>query len=146
MSISKDRGWIATARVLHSGVKGMKWGVRKERSATSVSVQQRGKKLKAKGGEHHPASSEAIKTKRLGQIAKKSGFQALTNAELQAYNNRLNLEANAKRLDYQNKPAAQKFVASLLGQTGKNAAQQAANEVASKQVKKLLVKGAVAAI
>src|SRR5215813_5278310 len=151
MSTVTDRGWVATAKLLHYGVKGMKWGVRNAArsgiaagrqeiqtrraaaKAHDVTVSQKGKKkLRATGGAGHPASAEAVRVKSLGQVARKSGFQALSNEELQAYNNRLNLEANAKRLDYQNKPAAKRFVASLLGQTGKNAAQQAANEVASR--------------
>ena len=66
--------------------------------------------MKAVGGENQPASSEAIKTKALGQVAKKSGYQALTNDDLKSYTGRLNLEANAKRLDYQNKPAAKSLL------------------------------------
>jgi hypothetical protein len=125
--------------LLHYGVRGMRWGVRRSRTPTGVTVSQKGRKrLKAVGGENQPASSEAVATKKLGQRAKKSGYQSLTNEELQAYNNRLNLEANAKRLDYQNKPAAEKFVRGLLGKTGKSATEQAASEAASKQVKKLM--------
>src|SRR5262245_13636477 len=106
----------------HHGVKGMRWGVRRKATVgpTEVIISDKRKKLKAKGGEGHPASADAIRAKKTGQIAKKSGYKALSNQELQAYSNRLNLEANAKRLDYNQKPAAQKFVAQLLGQTGKN--------------------------
>jgi hypothetical protein len=125
--------------LLHYGVRGMRWGVRRSRTPTGVTVSQKGRKrLKAVGGENQPASSDAVTTKGLGQRAKKSGYQSLTNDELKAYTNRLNLEANAKRLDYQNKPAAQRFITGLLGSTGKNAATQAANEASSRQVKKLM--------
>jgi hypothetical protein len=149
MSKTDDRtemGRTKTVTLLHYGVKGMRWGVRRSRAPTSVTVSQKGRKrLKAIGGENQPASSDAVKTKTLGQVAKKSGYQALTNEDLKSYTNRLNLEQNAKRLDYANKNPAKKFVASLLGKTGKSAAEQAANEVASKQVKKMLARGAVTA-
>ena len=140
MSNTIEMGRDSTLNLLfHYGVRGMRWGVRRSRTPTKVSVSQKGrKKLKAVGGENQPASSEAVRTKTLGQRAKKSGYQSLTNSELQAYTQRLNLEANAKRLDYDNRPVALKFVAGVLGKTGKNTAQQAADEAASRQVKKLM--------
>lgn len=141
-----DKGWVATAGILHYGVKGMKWGRRKDRSAMPVTVTQKGKKLKITGGQHHPASADAVAARSLGQVAKKSGVHALSNNDLKKYNERLNLEANAQRLTYGQKNAGAKFVAGLLGNTGKTVAQQAANEAASRQVKKLLVKGAVTAV
>jgi hypothetical protein len=57
----------------------------------------------------------------------------------------LQLEQNVKRLNYQDMNAGKKFVASLLGQTGKNTAQSVTNEVAQQQVKKHLAKLAIAA-
>lgn len=144
-----ERGWLATTFLVHHGVKGMKWGVRKDRGApvaVTVSTGGRGgKRLKTKGGENRPTSTDAARAATIGQIRKKSGARALSNTELQAFNQRLNLEAQAKRLDYERSNPGKKFVLSLLGQAGKSAAQQAANDVAAKQVKKMLVKGAVAA-
>jgi hypothetical protein len=146
MSLTTDRGWIATSRLLHYGIKGMRWGVRKsEGRPTAVTVTAKGKKLKTKGGENQPTAKDAARAKAIGQIKKKSGVRALSDADLQAYQSRMNLEQNVKRLEYNQANAGKKFILSLMGQAGKNAAQQAANEVASKQVKKLLVKGAVAA-
>jgi hypothetical protein len=131
-----EKGRDKTVTLLHYGVRGMRWGVRRSRTPTDVTVTQKGRKrLKAVGGKNQPASSEAISTKGLGQRAKKSGYQSLTNDELRDYTTRLNLEANAKRLDYQNRSAAHKFISELLGSTGKNAATQAANEATTKQVK-----------
>jgi hypothetical protein len=147
MTEVKDRGWIATSRLLHYGVKGMKWGVRKSTSSSpvSVSVTTKGKKLRVSGGQHHPTSSDAAKAAEIGQIRRKSGARALSNQELQTYQTRLNLEQNVKRLEFNQASPGKKFVLSLLGQTGKNAAQQAANEVASRQVKRMLARGAVTA-
>lgn len=132
--------------LLHYGVRGMRWGIRRDRTPTGVTVTPKGrKKLKAKGGKNQPATPEAIRTKSLGQVAKKSGYQALTNDDLKKYNERLNLEQNARRLDYQNKPAAGRWIASLLGRTGTRTANEAADQASSQAVKKLLAKGAVTA-
>lgn len=144
--VTNDRGWVATVRLLHAGVKGMKWGVRRKQTPSAVTVTQKGKKLKSTGGANRPASSDAIKTKELGQVLKKSGIHALSNEDLQTYSTRLNMEANAKRLNYQNQPVAKKFVANLLGQTAKTSVTTAANEAASKQVKKMLLKTAITVV
>jgi hypothetical protein len=126
----------------HHGVKGMRWGVRRKATVgpQEVIISDKRKKIKTKGGSGHPASPDAVRARTSGQIAKKSGYKALSDQQLREYTNRLNLEANAKRLDYAEKNAAKKFVAQLLGQTGKNAATQAANEVASQQVKKHVIR------
>ena len=155
MSLTEDRGWMATAKLLHYGVKGMRWGVRKDRGApTSVVVREggfKGKKLKTKGGENRPTSQDAARAATIGQVRRKSGARALSNEELSAYNQRLNLEAQAQRLNYEQSNAGKKFVLSLIGQTGKTTAQSAANQVAAHQVKKSLIKkgliaGAAAAV
>jgi hypothetical protein len=125
----------------HHGIKGMKWGIRRKSTANEpVTVTQRGKKVKTKGGGGHPASEDAVRARTSAQVARRSGVHSLSNKELEDYNKRLNLEQNFKRLRYQDKNAGQKFVASLLGQTGKQQAQFVANEVASQQVKKHLAR------
>lgn len=125
----------------HHGVKGMKWGVRRKSSSgpEGVVVRDKRKKLKTSGGRGHPATKEAVRVRTIGQKAKKSGVKALTDDELQEYTKRLNLEQNFKRLSYQDKSPGQKFVASILGQTGRQSAQDLSNE-ASSQVKKQIIK------
>src|SRR4051794_28298475 len=83
----------------HHGIKGMRWGVRKSAPTASVSVTQKGKKLKSKGGVGRKPSPDAIKVQELRQVRKKSGVHALSNEELQAYSKRLNLEQNVKTLE-----------------------------------------------
>jgi hypothetical protein len=144
-------GAQAVANVLeHFGTKGMKWGIRKERSS-AVSVTQKpssrvpGRRLKTKGGFGRSASEEAIVSRTTGQVIRKSGVHALSNKELQDYTKRLNLEQQAKRLQYESSSPPVKFVKKLLGQTGKTAAQDAANQASSVAVKKALKRAAIVA-
>src|SRR4051812_6435744 len=105
----------------HHGVKGMRWGIRKDRSS-NVTVSAKGKKLKTSGGHDLPAHSDAVRSRTIGQKGKASGTKALSDEELQAYTKRLNLEQSFKRAQYADKNPAAKFVATLLGQTGKTQA------------------------
>jgi hypothetical protein len=124
----------------HHGVKGMRWGVRRKATvgAQEVIVSDKRKKLKTSGGAGHPAHSDAIRARTSGQVAKKSGYKALSNQELQAYTQRLNLEQQAKRLSFEDSSPPKKFVLKLLGQTGKQQASEVANQAASQAIKKTL--------
>jgi hypothetical protein len=92
--------------VEHYGVKGMRWGVRKEApeavSAKATSVVPQGKrrrtKIEVEGGENHPAHEDAIKVAEAKTKLKKSGPAALSNRELQEVATRLNLERNVAQL------------------------------------------------
>lgn len=139
-----DSTEVARQFIEHHGVLGMKWGVRRS-GPSSVTVAQKGKKLKTSGGFGRKASTDAVTVAKIGQVKKKSGVSALSNQELAAYRDRLNLEANVKRIDYARSNPAKKFVLGLLGQTGKNVATNVATEEATKRVKRLLLKGATTA-
>lgn len=126
----------------HFGKKGMRWGVRTKSSTgpQSVGIKDKGKKLKTSGGSGHPAHADAVRVRTAGRIGKKSGLKALSDDDLQRYTKRLNLESQVKRLNYHEKNIALRFVATVLGQSGKSAASSLGNEVASHQVKKHLGK------
>jgi hypothetical protein len=124
----------------HHGVKGMRWGVRRKATvgAQEVIVSDKRKKLKTSGGAGHPAHSDAVRARTSGQVARKSGYKALSNQELQAYTQRLNLEQQAKRLSFNDASPPKKFVLKLLGQTGKQQASEVANQAASQAIKKTI--------
>lgn len=120
MSDNKE-GLAATEAILeHYGVKGMKWGVRKKRTSSRVTVSTNGSaRIKTKGGENRKPSSDAMRTARIGQQAKKSGYQSLTNAELKAYIERKGLEKKAQHIDMAGMRAAVDFVEQVLKGHGK---------------------------
>jgi 2'-5' RNA ligase len=142
MSDVSERGREAVDDITHHGVKGMRWGVRRKNigSPTEVIVSDKNRKLKAKGGKDHPAHEDAIRAKTVSQKKKASGVKALSNEELQAYANRLNLEQSVNRLESNQAGGAKKFIASLLANTAKQQAVRVANDQASKQVDSLLKK------
>jgi len=134
--------------IQHYGVKGMKWGRRKEENAGPAQIELHQKtpgsrvKIKAtKGGGQAPAK-DAIEAKVFRQTAKKSGPQSLSNKELQALVTRLNLERQYAQLT----PADQGAIArgavyakklSGLGRAS-NEAVQYANSPAGKLLKSRL--------
>lgn len=80
--------------VIHYGVLGMKWGKRRDKGNSAVS----NKSSVDNSSADAKAASDA-KTK-----AQKSGINSLSNKELQSLNERMNLEANYKRLTTQGTP------------------------------------------
>lgn len=89
----------------HFGVKGMKWGVRKDRSSTPREVQVKTKhtvtgkaKIKTKSGSHQEITEDALKMHVARQKLRRSGPDALTNQELREVATRLQLEAQVAAL------------------------------------------------
>jgi hypothetical protein len=124
-----DTSEVVNDILSHTGVKGMKWGVRRKATVGAqeviVSDKRIGKGIKTSGGKGHPASSEAVSARKIGQIGKKSGLSSLSNKQLQEYNQRLNLEQQAKRLRFQDQNVAKRFVMTALGRRGPGAAETA---------------------
>lgn len=137
--------------ILHFGIKGQKWGVRRKATVRPEEIIVRdsripgSKRLVTKGGRGHPTVPEAKRAREIGQIGKKSGLKALSDRDLQEYARRIQLEQNVKRLQFEDKNAGQKFVARLIGQTGKTASQDLGKQVATHQGKKALIKAGLIA-
>jgi 2'-5' RNA ligase len=137
---------LGEAFLIHYGVKGMRWGQRKEefvtrshqrrRTAEAATREKRpardveafptigtSKRAKAKinttGGHDHPPTEDAIQVAVARRKLEKSGVAALSNHELQVMERRLNLESNVQRLAGGNRTAGQKFVDGLLGRSDK---------------------------
>ncbi len=125
--------------LLHFGTKGMRWGVRNKREMPTPVVPvavskvpqspRRKTKIETEGGENHPASDDAIAVAVAKTKLQKSGPAALSNKELQAVANRVELEARVKRAV---QPKGKKFVTRLLTNQG----DQQANQFVNRQIKK----------
>jgi hypothetical protein len=107
----------------HFGVKGMRWGVRREADVTTSvrldqGVRRRRTKIVAKGGESHPAHTDAIKAAVQKRKLKKSGTDALSTDELRSLSNRLQLETQVQVLA---SPKGKKFVQRQIEQEGQKA-------------------------
>ena len=120
----------------HSGVKGMKWGVRKgeitstkakkshlrRKEDQKVTVKQKpGKFVRTAGGKRNISSHDAVKVAASRQVAKKSTTDALSTKQLQDAVQRMNLEQQylklAKKSDRRSR--GQRFRQALLDKAGK---------------------------
>ena len=111
----------------HYGVKGMKWGVRKDRSLHDALFRAKaqekvkvkttvtpGKKIKTSGGTGQDASPDAIRAAIAKQKATKSSTDALSNKELQDLVSRMNLEQQYARLNPEKQSFGKAFVGTAL--------------------------------
>lgn len=78
----------------HFGVKGMHWGVRRDKTTGGFRLPSR--KPQA------PSTKDAARARKLQTRAKTKGVHTLSNAELKALNERLNLEQNYGNLTSKN--------------------------------------------
>lgn len=108
----------------HYGVKGMRWGVRKDGKpgssrGTDVVVTQKkaGTFAKAKGGKGQALVEDAEKSLASRQKARASTTDALSNKELRVAIERMQLEQQFKRLEFESdrRSKGARFVAGLLG-------------------------------
>ena len=153
-----EEGKLAVEKALsHHGVKGMKWGVRKDAGGSdskAVPVRTKVKphahmktKVKTRGGRGHEAVPEAISTRQNVQILKKSGVNALTNDQLRVMQERLNLEQNVSRLakTKQNKVAKQWVEGELKKEGSRRIGNWVAKDMAKSAAKKAAAAAALAA-
>lgn len=129
----------------HYGVKGMKWGTRKDAPAPgTVRVTDKKKKLKTEGGKGFETHPDAVKAATSKQKLKGSGAKTLSNNELRELATRMNLEKQVRELSVADKQAnsnpAARFVKGLLKNSGKQEAQKASNSLASKGVEAMMKK------
>lgn len=149
--------------LVHYGTKGMKWGKRmsdangRRKSAmakaeadriaprtvvTKAVPNSKGKTVvKAKGGEFQPAHVDAIAAKTSKQKLKKSGSDSLSDAQLKALANRMNLEQQVDRLSKTDtqRSAGEKFMAKFK-KDNETQVQDAASKAGSAAVAKLMAK------
>lgn len=128
----------------HHGVKGMRWGRRKEDSVpageTRVTQKKPGIKITAEGGRGVPAHADAIKTASSKQVAKRSSTDALSTKDLQELITRMNLEQQYSKLSAGQTSAGRKFVYDLLLNTAKQQATKIVSDQAGKLVSEQLKK------
>lgn len=172
-SFAEEGGELAMAEyggvvLEHHGVKGMKWGVRKDGSTSSTTIttsrlrkpatdvvakQKPGQFVRTAGGTRQTAAEDAIRVAASRQLAKKSTTDALSNKQLQEAVNRMNLEQQYSQLVKKSdrRTRGQRFVQRLMGiqhpseQVGKNNqnnGQQSASKVGNAVVDQLLKKSA----
>jgi hypothetical protein len=121
----------------HYGVRGMKWGVRRNRSGKSGTQTH-----------HQPGdATDHTRARQLHSSAKTHGTRVLTNKDLEDLNRRLNLEQQYSKLTQGNaggngggKKAVKtgsKWMASVLNNVGKQVAAEVIKGHAMEQVKKV---------
>lgn len=114
----------------HYGVKGMKWGVRKDRRNPVSTIRSAHSKAKAK--ETSKRSSERREIDKIRTSKKKAKY--MTDDELKKSINRLNLEAQYNRLSFEVYSPGKKFVKDFLLRTGNKAADTVAREYVIKKM------------
>lgn len=140
MSTTSDAGRaLVEEELLHFGVKGMRWGVRKERSVstdvhTDTGIVKRQTKVRAAGGVSHPATDDAIKAAVQQQKLKKSGAAALSNQELRDLSTRLQLEAQVNNLTSKK---GRRFAQRQLENAGQQTVQRGLAEATRRGTKKV---------
>ena len=110
----------------HYGVKGMKWGTRKQRK--------------------NAPTSEALASRQVRVASKTKGIHTVTNAELQTAIRRMQLEQEFKRLSANEKNAAAKWVSKTLLELGQQDLKRRAGLKLAKAGTKTAVKVATGGI
>lgn len=135
----------------HHGIKGMRWGVERSRSATETHI------VSDSTGERHPVpthTEDGTKIKYVHEhaagkaetdrIVKEHGIQAVSNYQLRSANERSDLESRYKTLNPSVADKGKKVVGDLVKETGKQEARKAlAKQIAKSAAKKAAVAAVV---
>jgi hypothetical protein len=124
--------------LVHHGVKGMKWGVRKVRTIASENTPRARRaagEARVADRQTHASSDHKEVAAKL-EKAKAHGTSALSNEDLRKVNDRLNLEQNFSRLTTPQKSAGRKYAENLIKTDGQQAVKNAAKKHIAKQIAK----------
>lgn len=111
----------------HHGVKGMKWGIRKDRKRTSIFSRKSNKSKKNQNGSQKSESKQP----------KKTNVKKLSDQELQSKIKRLQMEKQYRDLKKDEVSAGKKLVGEILKTSGKTLGVQLANYIGGKAINKL---------
>lgn len=104
----------------HYGVKGMKWGVRKDRSGSSQGplAKRKAKRAEAKAQKEadraRPDSEDATNANQIKRTAKNAGLSKLSNQELETVIKRMRLEQALVQLSTPTKNDGESFIETYL--------------------------------
>ncbi len=135
--------------LLHYGVKGMKWGKRREPIGNGSVTVETGMTKKGQatvstsGGSGAKAHPDAIGAAKTRAVLTKSGTNALSNKDLQSLSQRIQLERQVGQLTAKPKSTGRRFVEGLAGDILKQQVRTVANDQAAKQVKSMMDKQGV---
>lgn len=114
----------------HYGVKGMKWGVRKDRERRSNRITRASKERKAKDIAKRSPERRAV-----DKIHEKKKARYMTDAELKTAINRLNLEAQYNRLALEVYSPGKKFAKDFVIRSGNKAADTVVQQYGIKKIR-----------
>ena len=86
--------WVEEGELEHHGIKGMKWGVRRAVDSATGRVEQTG----STGLKPRMSSADQIAQDRIAAKIKAGGAKAVSNADIQAYTRRLQLQKDLDRV------------------------------------------------
>lgn len=126
--------------LVHHGVQGMKWGVRKQKPSSGSSKKKKVKKSSKIVSKFKKQRSEKMKEKariKKNTATTKKSVKAMTDTELKNVINRLEMEKRYRSLRAEEITPGRKFVGEVLRTSGKTLAVQTLNYVGGKGINKL---------